>query len=397
MYTTAVFLSNEEATISTIVHPPLQDNESVQSVAILPRAPRYLSIDIWRGVACVAVVLLHASVPLADAKPNAARFIGLLSLGVPMFFVISGYCIAATCDSARRRNRSFGWFMRRRFLRIFPPYWICLVLTAIAAIAFSLLKNGEIGYLSTLTCAQWVGNITLTERWRPRLFDDDQGFILGTAWTLCYEEQFYAVCGLALLVTRRHYFIGVAAITALTVPLTILNWAGAVNLQGFFFDGYWLQFASGLLVYHARNYAGDWGLRASIGLLLILAVCAMACRLLLPSAVVWGYSRAGFLDGTILALSFASFLLIFQCADARIASAAILKPVGLCGVMCYSLYLAHLPVVEAVHLLVPMQSLSFNGDIALAVIVVLSFVISLLAGICFYFGVERHFLNRAAE
>src|SRR5262245_59887486 len=63
-----------------------------------PRSPRYRSLDFWRGVACLLVVVFHASydVRVADEpQPFRAIFraVSYLWLGVPMFFVISGYCI----------------------------------------------------------------------------------------------------------------------------------------------------------------------------------------------------------------------------------------------------------------------------------------------------------------
>ena len=47
--------------------------------------------------------------------------------GVPIFFVISGYCISATADSARRKGLPARTYFWRRFRRIFPPYWIFLM------------------------------------------------------------------------------------------------------------------------------------------------------------------------------------------------------------------------------------------------------------------------------
>lgn len=88
----------------------------------IPRAPRYDSLDIWRGVACLAVVVFHVAAQdrRVEAVPAVSAVLAKLWLGVPMFFVISGYCIAATCDSSRRRDRSFAWYMQRRVRRIFP-------------------------------------------------------------------------------------------------------------------------------------------------------------------------------------------------------------------------------------------------------------------------------------
>src|SRR5262245_59812438 len=101
-----------------------------------PRNPRYESLDMWRGVACLLVLLNHAIVyQLPDGTTPqglqrfdvaAAAVAARLWLGVPMFFVISGYCISAAVDSYRRRGSSVGTYFVRRFKRIFPPYWAVL-------------------------------------------------------------------------------------------------------------------------------------------------------------------------------------------------------------------------------------------------------------------------------
>ncbi|WP_442772184.1 acyltransferase family protein, partial [Paenirhodobacter enshiensis] len=49
-----------------------------------------------------------------------------LYLGVPLFSVTSGYCTSATDDSTRLKGRGCATYFRRRFRRIFPPYWIFL-------------------------------------------------------------------------------------------------------------------------------------------------------------------------------------------------------------------------------------------------------------------------------
>src|SRR4051794_25535587 len=88
-----------------------------------PAMPRYDSLDVWRGLACLMIVVLHASMyakyvspaELRDAGPVATallRGISRLGIGVPMFFVISGYCIAATADRSRRESRSKWEYFR---------------------------------------------------------------------------------------------------------------------------------------------------------------------------------------------------------------------------------------------------------------------------------------------
>ena len=77
-----------------------------------PRQPRYDSLDLWRGVACLVVVAYHAAVYThSDAFETTLRAhggtaaewllaaVGRFWFGVPVFFVISGYCIAASADA----------------------------------------------------------------------------------------------------------------------------------------------------------------------------------------------------------------------------------------------------------------------------------------------------------
>ena len=52
----------------------------------------YRMLDAWRGLAALWVVMLH--VRLETTPDWLYRFGAYGHLGVPMFFVISGYCIA---------------------------------------------------------------------------------------------------------------------------------------------------------------------------------------------------------------------------------------------------------------------------------------------------------------
>ena len=111
----------------------------------LRQSTRYQSLEMWRGIACLCVAVFHAGYytpyyqSLEHGSPYAAetgmlgaiayglqRLCSELWIGVPMFFVISGYCIMASIDSSRRQQTSTIRFFLRRFRRIYPPYWIAL-------------------------------------------------------------------------------------------------------------------------------------------------------------------------------------------------------------------------------------------------------------------------------
>jgi len=207
-----------------------------------PRSPRYYSLDLWRGVACLLVVLHHATIyapsyrlaERGEAIPPAVAswFVAAttrLWVGVPLFFVISGYCISATADATRRRPRALATYFARRFRRIYPPYWVllgllCVLVLVCEALVPGLLADDYAGIPppGRLSAGQWLGNLTLTESWRHHLGGGRIGYLNAMAWTLCYEEQFYAVVGLLLALAPRRFFLGAAAVTALTAATALL-------------------------------------------------------------------------------------------------------------------------------------------------------------------------------
>src|SRR5215469_13507079 len=103
-----------------------------------PRHGRLTSVDALRALAALAVLVGH--VPFSgDPLPFSVQSIlsaglRLGRLGVPLFLVLSGFCIhlsvARRMASGEGVRSDWGRFWRRRFWRLYPPY--------VAAIGFSL-------------------------------------------------------------------------------------------------------------------------------------------------------------------------------------------------------------------------------------------------------------------
>ena len=148
---------------------------------------RYQMLDVWRGVVNLVVVLEHAGVALWNGPVEsggwAATFCGWVvtaakwNLGLPpLFFVMSGYCIAASLRSSRRRGENPLHFLVRRLWRIFPTYWAAFAPAFIFPLAATRRCGPEpvpyeqpcrrIGSPRDMNRAQWLGNLTLTETWR---------------------------------------------------------------------------------------------------------------------------------------------------------------------------------------------------------------------------------------
>jgi peptidoglycan/LPS O-acetylase OafA/YrhL len=357
-------------------------------------------LDLWRGVACLLVVVYHATYiqcgiatePSGGATSSVVQWlIGLthwMDVGVPMFFVISGYCIAAAADGLRHSSRSVGNYFVRRIRRIYPPLWITIISLIVVYLVLDFVLVP--GLLSSepwpqlrpwwYSGWQWVGNFTLTETWRHHIVGDGRGHFPGQAWTLCYEEQFYLATGILLLVSRRWFFLGTALLTAATLVTALTCRWLAVSVAGFFFDGSWAMFAAGILVYYSLRYGTRRFRQASV---VLLATAAVVSAVTFPTVEAVSY---GFTFG------FAVVLLAIHRWDFPLASARVCRPLFFCGTMCYSLYLVHLIPVKAVSQ--GLRQLGFTSPEATLLLgIPCCLAVCIVLGSLFYLLVERRFLN----
>jgi peptidoglycan/LPS O-acetylase OafA/YrhL len=363
---------------------------------------RYESLDLWRGLACLMVVVYHAGYYGATTAPlprgvSRTMLAGTkwLQYGVTLFFVISGYCISATAYATHRQGHGLFVYFQRRAHRIFPPYWTVVLITAGVVGVASFLdhaatftqewpKVGAISVIPTpqsLNVWQWLGTLSLTELWRTHLvWRGGPRWLLGQAWTLCYEEQFYAVVGLLLLVTGRRqfhwFFRGALLVTGATVGLRWLPGGIPYQAAGTFLDGAWFSFAAGILVYYDLNAADLWARR--VGRATLLLVLAWAAWTAWPVLAI--------------ASAFALTLVALSRWDRPVVESAWSRPLRLCGVMCYSLYLVHWPVVKL--LTAPLYDAGVRSAWAtLTVTIPVTASCSLFLAWGFHRMVERRFLN----
>lgn len=359
--------------------------------------PRYRLLDSWRGLACVIVVLHHAGFLFTPSDvtvglaPSPARglVVGLyrrFDLGVPLFFVISGYCIAASLDAHRRRGSSSWRFLGRRAWRIYPPYWAAVACFAAVVAGLRWAGWGPIvtGIHSLhldgpgeLTWAQWLGNLTLTETWRPKVFGGDPyRNLTRISWTLCFEEQFYLVGFALLLAFPRRLFGAIAAASALILLVAAAAYDArwSYKLEGTFLER-WHEFAVGLAVYWRLALAGSREARR-----------AVEVGLAGLGALGWWHDN---LAMTTVA-AFGLVLIALRPFDAALEARRALAPLRACGRRCYSIYLVHLPVCTVgTEALVQLGCDGFwTRALAVAPLVALAGVGT---GWAFYAAVESHF------
>lgn len=149
------------------------------------------TIQAGRGLAALLVLLFHAG-PNIFANNKYWGFDPTYNIfafghaGVNFFFVLSGFIILHVhWQDIGQRGRVWD-YAQKRFLRIYPIYW--LILIVIVPIYYVLLSLGKGYERDPLLIAS---SITLIH------FDTDRT-ILGVAWTLYHEVLFYIIFALAI-------------------------------------------------------------------------------------------------------------------------------------------------------------------------------------------------------
>ena len=119
-----------------------------------PKSDRLTALDGLRGIAALLVLLFHYTAKFPDFYPAAlppAFSFALGYYGVHLFFLISGFVILMSLE----RNRGRG-FIRSRFLRLYPLFWIAVAATYLVRVAGPLIEN-------TVSPAEFVLNLTMLD------------------------------------------------------------------------------------------------------------------------------------------------------------------------------------------------------------------------------------------
>lgn len=368
-----------------------------------PRNARYKSLDMWRGVACLMLLLYHATfyaqLTFRVSDPGTWSLTGLpLNLvrkcwvGVPLFFVISGYCISASIDSLRRRDHSLWDYFVRRFRRIYPPLWIMCGLTILFSFAMQFIPAvyahcHQLPKLSQLSLWNWLGNFAAAETWRHNLIGDDPHYLMANTWTLCYEEQFYLVTGVLLAFASRRFFSAAAIVTAIVICVRHVLRACGVHQEGFFCDGHWIMFAVGILIYHCLNYQTGRRRWWTYAVLAFGMLYGVGDRILGSDPVQKHLS-----EYVCIASFFGLLLILLRRWDDAISGHWSTIPFLWCGKRSYSIYLTHYPLVVVASSAMALWGLT--SELAVATIVVpVSLLLALPIAWLYHVTVESRFLN----
>lgn len=380
---------------------------------------RLVSIDVLRGIAILGVLAIH--IPhYAHGGWREHRFFGLSFLadfgylGVPLFVVISGFCIhrLAAKQQASGRGLHVSWisFWKRRFWRLYPPYLVAMALSIATVFAIHgkwVEKSGEL-HRDVLSHLGMFHNLT-----------QDYATSLGNGafWSLGMEEQLYGLYALLLLLIARKSWRGALLVVAVIAicwrifaAIMLFKTVGplpyALGKWQLWPFAYWLHWTLGALAVDAslgnirlpRWTRSAWTIMAcgAVGFVTNRRTWELLERTSISSRLPGWLTEEGSLQLISLlgelAFAMGAFALVNWALERERQRGWRSKLAGATaalGRISYSVYLTHIPVLSILQVTVPFgQS---EQDWVLRYVVYVS--VMLIVGIGFYWAVERWFIS----
>lgn len=291
--------------------------------------PQYKSLDHWRGIAALWVMVFHGFGGIYDKSlhPIVEQLKSLAApgwLGVHLFFVISGYCIAASVYRLILNNGSSWKFIQNRFRRLMPTYWLAFLLTIILNIVPSPFYKVNIWNIIPTSLQSWIGNLFLIQ---PYL---NVPFYVVVYWSLVVEIGFYCIVFLILLIEEK-INLKTAIITGLLLGIISILIPEIPQLG---FLTFWSEFVCGFLVFialFAKHQNHQYYQMLSLLLILIFGTLGILSKYTLQNNQVF------------FAAIFSIILYCLYFYDNEIDSIVQIKWLKWIGLISYSLYLLHIP------------------------------------------------------
>jgi peptidoglycan/LPS O-acetylase OafA/YrhL len=280
----------------------------------------------------MSVVLFHAGL----------RFFPGGFVGVDVFFVISGYLITSLIAPEIEAGQfSFSRFYKRRILRIFPALFAMLLGTTILGYLY-LLPSEFRDFVGSLVAASFsVSNA---------LFAYQTGYFDAPAlakpllhtWSLGVEEQFYLLLPIFMVLASRFFRSQLRNALAAVAVVSLIA-GGLVSLHHHEVAFFWTPFRLWELALGGLGSLGFFpamrtGTQRNIGASLGLALIAGAV-LIFSSETPWIVSTLTACLGALL------ILLAGETGSTLVGRCLALKPVVFIGLISYSLYLWHWPII----------------------------------------------------
>jgi len=276
---------------------------------------RLVALDLIRFFAAMSVVLYHYTARDGFQEfSSLANFTKFGYLGVPLFFLISGYVIALSAN-----NRTAMEFAISRFVRLYPAFWCGIVFTVLVTGYFAGVKFEPTTILANATMLNDYINIPNID---------------GVYWTLQAELKFYACMFLLIFFgVYERYKIWLTLWVAITVSFLLI---GQPFFMGWFISPYYSSFFIGGISFYLLQSKGKS----------FYNICVLIVSVIISSIMAYQQTESYFTEPTELerlsaVIITCSFYLIFWGLITDRLALQGRKIYITLGALTYPLYLIH--------------------------------------------------------
>lgn len=356
---------------------------AISPSSITGRGRVYKSLQACRAVAALSVVLFHLGPAIADEKyfglEGFAKPFWFGGAGVEFFFVLSGFIILRAHQQDLFTPRALPAYLKKRFLRIYPTYWIIFGVVLIAALVSPALRSRV--PLDPIVLLK--GALLIPQD--PAVVGGTGAPVIIVAWTLQYEIFFYLFFSLLILSKRLSVVAGI-----ILASLYLVGHLGSPFPFPFAFlsQDYVLLFFLGMAVSRLSDVSRfvmserrAWAVLAIVGCLLF----AMSLGL----ANGWAGAHLIKLYGGISALLIFAFV-VAEDQGIKIGHSRCMQVLGASS---YALYLIHYPLISMLCKLAVaanLRSLGVSGGLIAFVLILCT---CLAVSVMFHFWIEARLLS----
>ena len=204
---------------------------------------RLKELDCLRGIACLSVLLFHYTTKYSEIFSTTLttqlfnfKYGGL---GVDLFFIISGFVIFLTVKKETRPQE----FAYKRFTRLYPTFWICVLLT------FFLIRSSDL-VMYRRSFSDLIINLTMI----PDIFGVKR--VDGVYWSLLPELMFYLLMFCMLLFKKIRHINLICFIWLLCILLN--SFGDIMPLRVLFNLNFGHLFIIGICFYKIKNKEANW-------------------------------------------------------------------------------------------------------------------------------------------
>jgi peptidoglycan/LPS O-acetylase OafA/YrhL len=333
-----------------------------------PTNPKRIpELDGVRGIAILLVLIGHYPAGVIAVEPGSFNEVlknvfAVNSLGVQLFFVLSGFLIGSILFRQRRSENYFSSFFARRFIRLMPLY---LVVVGSYCVLNALSGGDQPAMINWLLNGSWQEAPSKIPIWSyfvylQNFYMSDAGAWggqwLAPTWSLAVEEQFYLLAPVLiwLLPSCRVpivfgcLIVGAVIFRSYIPGVTNSIWPSYVLLPGRL-DAFFIGI---LAAFYLRDPQVDGWLRRNQNALLRALIITMSGIVLMIGCGIKSGSPATIGFGqTFVAMASLTLILAALYLDKPWLKAILTnRCLTWIGLVSYGVYLVHMPIIGLVAL-----------------------------------------------